>query len=188
MTRKISWVIGVVSIIAPGLHWISDVLEWVNGGFTYHQLLINYFAFVAMPFLIVGLCFVQRNSLQWYGLFGAVLYGVSFIYFSHTTLVALENSTARYSDLWQQLGTVYTLHGGLMISGGLLFGLDSLRIRILSRSGLAIFVFGLLLNLFVSLSTLPVSFQTLGSSMRNIGLMIVGTGIITTVSQNEENA
>lgn len=188
MRRNLNWIIGTVSIIAPGLHFISDVLEWINGGFTFDQLLINYSAFVAMPFLIVGLCFVQRSSLHWYGLLGALLYGVSFIYFSHSTLVALENSTASYDDLWRQLGSIYILHGGMMIAGGLLFGLDSLRLRVLSRTGVAAFVLGLLLNLLFSISTFPVIFQTLGSSLRNLGLIIIGIGIFLTASKTKDNA
>jgi hypothetical protein len=35
-----------------------------------------------------------------------MLYGVAFIYFAHTTLVALEESIADYESLWRKLGDV----------------------------------------------------------------------------------
>lgn len=188
MPGKLNRIIGIASIVAPGLHLLSDILELFSGGFTSRQLLINYVAFLAMPFLIIGLCFVQRDVLRWYGLLGAVIYGVSFIYFAHSTMVALESSISSYAGLWNQLGGLYTFHGGLMVVGGLLFGFGSLHAGIISRSGVTVFVIGVCLNLLLSLSPMSAEYQIIGSSMRNLGLIIIGSSILTMNERTETNA
>jgi hypothetical protein len=42
-------------------------------------------------------------------------------------LYALAEQIATYELLWAWLGGTYTLHGGLMVVGGLMFGLWALR-------------------------------------------------------------
>lgn len=179
MTRTLHWVIAITAIIAPILHFLSDVLEWASGGFSRVQLLINYYAgFLPMPFLMLGLYIVQRPRIGWVGLIGSVLYGIAFIYFAHTTLYALEESIPDYETLWRKLGGVYTFHGGLMVVGGAMFGLDSLRTRVLWQGAIGLFVVGIILNLGLALLPLPDILQTLGSSVRNLGLITMGIGVM----------
>jgi hypothetical protein len=178
MTKTLYWIIAITAIVAPGLHLLSDVLEWVKGGFSQFQLLINYIGFLPMPFLMLGLYAVQQPKIEWMGLLGSVLYGVAFIYFTHTTLYALEESMPDYETLWKELGGVYTFHGGLMIAGGLLFGLAALRAKVLWRSAVLLFLIGILLNLILGLLPLPEMMQITGSTARNLGLMGMGVGLI----------
>ncbi len=100
--------IAIVAILAPGLHLLSDFLEWSAQGFSRTQLLVTYVAFLPMPFLLLGLHYLQQSRASWIGLIGALLYGVSFVYFTHTALVALEESVPNYDALWHRLGWVYT--------------------------------------------------------------------------------
>lgn len=178
MTKTLSRIIAVTAIVAPTLHLISDVLEWSNGGFSRVQLLINYAGFLPMPFLMLGLYAVQRPKIGWIGLGGAILYGIAFIYFAHTTLLALEESFLSYEMLWNHLGAVYTFHGGLMVVGGLLFGFAALKAGVLWQKGVILFIAGLLLNLLLSFLPLPDIFQTIGSSIRNLGLIGIGFGLM----------
>jgi hypothetical protein len=177
MTKTLHWVIGITAIVAPTLHLISDLLEWVGGGFSRTQLLINYAGFLPMPFLMLGLCAIQRPRISWFGSIGSVLYGIAFIYFAHTTLYALEESIPNYEMLWGKLGGIYTFHGGLMVVGGLLFGLDSLRVGVLSRCAVSLFIVGIILNFGLALLPLPDILQVLGSSVRNLGIIAMGIGI-----------
>ncbi len=181
MTKTLFWIIAVTAIAAPILHLISDVLEWKDGGFSRIQLLINYAGFLPMPFLMLGLYAVQRPKIGWLGLVGAVLYGIAFIYFAHTTLLALEESFANYESLWKRLGAVYTFHGGLMIFGGFLFGFSSLKAGVLWRKGIIIFICGLFLNLIITFLPLPEIIHIIGSSVRNFGLIGIGFGMIGTL-------
>ncbi|GDY13773.1 hypothetical protein LBMAG53_26510 [Planctomycetota bacterium] len=170
--------VGLSAVVAPSLHLVSDVLEWATGGFTRTQLLVTYAAFLPMPFLLLGLHVLQKERGGWPGLLGALLYGVAFVYFLHTALVALEESIADYDALWQRLGWVYSVHGAMMIGGGALFGVTALQARVLSPLGLSLFLAGIAMNLACGLTTLPDIFQTVGSAVRNLGLICVGVGIL----------
>ncbi|NJR56576.1 MAG: hypothetical protein HC768_19730 [Acaryochloris sp. CRU_2_0] len=167
-----------MTIVAPALHIISDVLEWTSGGFSRFQLLINYLGFLPIPFLMLGLYVLQRPKIGWIGLLGAILYSVAFIYFTHTTLYAFEESIPDYEMLWQHLGGVYTFHGGLMFADGLLFGLAALRANVLWRGAVVLFLIGIILNLVLSLFPLPEILQIAGSTVRNLGLMGMGVGLM----------
>lgn len=178
MTKTLCWITAVTAIVAPTLHLTSDVLEWSNGGFSRVQLLINYAGFLPMPFLMLGLYAAQRPKIGLVGLTGAILYGIAFIYFAHTTLYALEGSLLNYETLWQRLGTVYTFHGSLMVIGGLLFGFSALQAGILWQKGIILFIFGLFLNLILTFLPLPEILQIIGSSVRNLGLIGIGFGML----------
>jgi hypothetical protein len=179
MEQPLRQVIGAAAIVAPGLHLLSDVMEWVGGGFSPAQLWVNYIAFILMPFLMVGLYAVQRPQASWGVLWGALLYGAAFVYFSFTTLYALSEHIADYATLWQKLGPLYTIHGGLMVVGGALFAVTSLRAGVLSRAAVLAFLTGVLLNLLFSLLPVPEVWQTIGSTVRNAGLMGMGAVLLT---------
>jgi hypothetical protein len=183
MMKIVYWVVAITAIVAPGLHLISDLLEWTGGGFSRFQLLVNYLGFLPMPFLMVGLYAVQRPRIGRIGLLGAVLYGVAFIYFTHTTLSAIEGSIPDYETLWRKLGGVYTFHGGLMVVGGGLFGLAALRAQVLWRGAIMLFLIGIALNLGMALLSLPEMGQIVGSTVRNLGLMGMGVGLIRSPSK-----
>jgi hypothetical protein len=179
MERPLRQLIGTAAIVGPGLHILSDVLEWVGGGFSPTQLWVNYIAFVLMPFLMVGLYAVQRPQAGWAVLWGALLYGTAFVYFSFTTLYALSEHIADYAALWQKLGALYTVHGGLMVVGGVLFAAASRQAGVLPRGAVLAFLAGLLLNLLFSLLPVPDLWQTIGSTVRNLGLVGMGAALLT---------
>ena len=110
---------------------------------------------------------------------GALLYGAAFTYFSHTTLLALEQHAVTYEALWAALGITYTVYGALMVSGGLMFAVSALGAGWLPRSSLLLFISGLTLNLVLALLPVPDIFQIAGSALRNIGLMVMGYAILS---------
>jgi hypothetical protein len=179
MTKKLSWIIAIMAIVAPTLHLLSDLLEVTSSGFSSIQLLINYAGFLPMPFVMLGLYAYQHPKISWIGLIGTLLYGVAFIYFAHTTLVALEEAIPNYEILWRRLGVTYTFHGGLMVAGGLMLGIDAFRTSVLSRISVSLFIIGIILNLGMALLPLPEVLQIFGSSVRNLGLMAMGLSIIS---------
>lgn len=180
MTKTLCWITALTAIVAPTFHLTSDVVEWINGGFSHTQLLINYAGFLPIPFMMIGLYAAQCPKIGLLGLTGAVLYGIAFIYFAHTTLLALDESLLNYETLWQKLGAVYTLHGGVMVAGGLLFGFSALKAGVLWRKGVILFIFGLLLNLLLVFLPFPDIMQTIGSAIRNLGLIGIGFGLLKT--------
>ena len=97
--RQLQKLVGVGAIVAPGMHTLTDIAEWIVGGFSAPQLWANYFAFIVLPFLMVGLYAIQRPKIGALGLIGSLLYGASFVYFAHTTLYALTEHVPDYETL-----------------------------------------------------------------------------------------
>jgi hypothetical protein len=104
----------------------------------------------AIRFFIVGHYLLQRPHIGRLGLTGTIVYAYAFIYFT-----ALVNSTSDWDELVQHLGMWMTIHGVLMVLGGLAFGITVARARALPRRT------GLLLTIGV-FSSLPLrGFQSL---------------------------
>lgn len=143
------------AIAFPLLHSVTDVWELVQGGFSKPQLWANYAAFLPMPAVLLGLLLPQAGRISVIGLWGALLYGFSFVYFAHSTLDALALDTATYSDLWEKLGTTYTIHGAVMIAGGAMFGFATYWARVFPRWTASLFLIGVALNLVVAILPVP---------------------------------
>lgn len=165
-------------MLAPALHSATDAMEWMQHGFSAAQLELNYLAFLPMPWLLLGLYAVHDPRPHVVGLVGALLYGVAFTYFAHTTLVALTDHVPSYELLWARLGPVYTLHGGFMVFGGLLFAWAVFRRGWLPRAAVGLFAAGLALNLVFALVPVPDLLQTIGSTVRNAGLVWMGQAVL----------
>ena len=175
---QLSLAVGIAALVAPALHSITDVLEWYCGGFSAGQLWLNYIAFLPMPWLLLGLYAVREPRPNVLGLIGALLYGVAFTYFAHTTLYAIAEQVPTYEALWSRLGSLYTVHGAFMVVGGLMFAWSALRAGWLPKWPLLLFAFGIALNLLLALIPAPDILQTFGSAARNLGLIAMGYAIL----------
>lgn len=171
-------VVGATAVAAPLLHCLTDAMEWYQGGFSSVQLWLNYVAFLPMPWLLLGIYAVCAGELDASALAGALLYGIAFTYFAHTALHALQSATPSYDVLWQQLGAAYTVHGALMVAGGLLFARAALRAPSLPRLTVVLFGAGLLVNLGLAVFSAPDILQVLGTAVRNAGLVGMGGALL----------
>ena len=171
-------IVGATAIAAPILHSVTDAMEWYQGGFSSPQLWLNYAAFVPMSWLLLGIYAVRTETLGAAALVGAVLYGIAFTYFAHTALFALATGVPDYESLWRQLGPTYTVHGALMVAGGLLFASAALRTKSLPAAAVRLFGGGLLVNLALALVPAPDILQTVGTAIRNAGLVGMGYAIL----------
>ena len=178
-SRSLRLLVGVAAVVAPVLHSITDVMEWVQDGFSATQLWLNYLAFLPMPWLLLGMYALHAEELPSSALAGAVLYGVAFTYFAHTTLYALQSQAPDYEVLWQQLGVTYTIHGAAMVVGGLLFAASALRSRAMPRPPVLLFAIGLLVNLGLALAPAPDILQTIGTAVRNAGIVGMGYALVS---------
>jgi hypothetical protein len=180
MSRQLKIIVGVAAILAPGLHLVTDIYEWIYGEFSSMQLWLNYAAFLLVPFLLMGFYAVHYPRMRLIGLLGALLYGMAFIYFAHTTLFALSENIPTYEVLLSRLGSLYPMHGGLMIVGGMLFGFAALQANYLPRWTVLLFLCGITTHLIVAIISDQDVFQTVGSSLRNMGLMGMGLTLLQT--------
>lgn len=170
--------VGAAALVAPALHSLTDALEWYHGGFSTGQLWLNYVAFLPMPWLLLGLYVVYEPRASVFSLIGALLYGVAFTYFAHTTLYAIAERVPTYEALWSRLGSLYTVHGALMVLGGLMFAWSALRAGWQPKWPLLLFAAGIALNLLLALIPAPDILQTIGSAARNLGLMAMGYAVL----------
>jgi hypothetical protein len=172
--------VGITAVLAPFFHSVTDAMEWYQHGlFSVSQLWLNYVAFVPMSWLLLGIYAVHDPRPALAGLIGALLYGAAFTYFAHTTLYALSEHVPDYETLWQHLGSLYTVHGGLMVVGGLLFGWSILDAGWLPKWSALLFLGGIVTNLVLTFLPAPDIFQTLGSAARNAGLVAMGYVILS---------
>lgn len=149
-------------------------MEWVQHGFSAPQLWLNYVAFLPMAWLLLGIHALHESRPSAIGLIGAILYGAAFTYFAHSTMFAISEHISSYDLLWSRLGITYTVHGALMVTGGLLFALSAWRASRLPKLSIAMFAAGLVVNLLLALVPAPDILQTIGSALRNIGLALMG--------------
>lgn len=178
MRDPLRTVVGLAAVAAPLLHIATDLMEWRQGGFSDAQLWLNYLAFLPMPWLLLGIHAVHEPRPAAYGLAGALLYGAAFTYFAFTTLYAIADGFPDYATLWEWTGPTYTVHGGLMITGGALFGIAVLRAAQLPPAASWLFLAGLAANLAAALLPLPEATQMIGSTIRNLGLAGMGYAIL----------
>lgn len=171
--------VGISAIGAPALHTLTDALEWYHHGFSNAQLWLSYLAFLPMPWLLLGIYAAHESPPEARGLVGAVLYGAAFTYFAHTALLALAEHSPSYESLWARLGTTYTVHGALMVIGGLLFAWSALRAAWLPAVSVWLFGTGIIINLLLALVPAPDILQTVGTAVRNAGLICMGYAILS---------
>lgn len=174
-TRKI---LGLAAVIAPALHSFTDLLEWMQGGFSPMQLWLNYLAFLPVPVIMAGLYFATSERHSVTALAGALLYGFAFVYFSHTVLTAIESGIPDYEKLWTQLGLFYTFNGALMIAGGAMFGIPLLRMKYYPQWTVVLFLTGIGLNLALAFLPVPDIMQTIGTLFRNAGIAGMGLHLL----------
>lgn len=174
------FLIGIGTIAVHFLHILTDLIELAYG-FSNFQLILTYIAFLFIPFVILGLYAVQWPKGGWLGLIGSILYIISFIYFSGTALYAIDsmqNGNSNYEIIYNELGTLYIFNGGLMVIGGIMFGLSVIRAKIFPYITGILLIVGLLINALVAFLPINPMFQIIGSIVRNIGLMGMGIAIV----------
>jgi peptidoglycan/LPS O-acetylase OafA/YrhL len=76
---------------------------------------------------------VQRPRIGRLGLAGAVAYAYSYVFFTSTVVYALIAGTPNYKDMTKVFGAWMTVHGLIMLAGGLAFSLAVARARVLPR-------------------------------------------------------
>lgn len=163
--------VGVTALASSGLYLLSDAAELLGRGFSSVQLYATYVAFVAVPFVVLGLHALQRPRAGWLGLVGAVSYGVSYVFYAGTALHAIVTKTTDYAALVGDLGTLYTIHGGLLVVGGTLFGVAVVRAAVWPRwTGVALVV-GVVLAVLLHVLRLPAVAQVASSTVRNVAFI-----------------
>lgn len=125
--------VGLAAVGFTALYLISDLIEVAQGGFSTFRLSLTYAGEAAIPLFVLGLYAVQRPRIGRLGFAGAVAYAYSYVFFTSTVVYALIAGTPNYQDMAKVFGAWMTVHGLIMLAGGLAFGLAVARARVLPR-------------------------------------------------------
>ena len=95
-------------------------------------------------------------------------------------MYALVANTADYPTLIEELGHIYTFFGGLMVVGGILFGIAVIEAKVLPRWTGWLLIFGVSFNILFSLLAFPDLSHIFASMVRNIAFIGMGIAILKT--------
>ena len=169
--------VGVAAVSFSALYFASDVLEFVQGGFSTTQLVLTYLGEAAIPLFVIGLYAVQRPHVGTLGLLGAVGYAYAYIFFTGTVLLALVDASPNWDALVGDLGPWVTVHGLLMLMAGSAFGVAVARARVLPRWTGVLLVVGVVL--VAAASVLPGTAQLLCACVRDLAFAGMGLSLLT---------
>jgi hypothetical protein len=133
--------VGLAAVVFSAVYLISDVLEVAQGGFSTARLLLTFAGEAALPLFVIGLYAVQRPRIGVLGLSGVTAYAYSYVFFTSTVVFALFAGSPDYRSLSDAFAAWMTVHGIVMLLGGLAFGLAVVRARVLpSWTGICLMV------------------------------------------------
>ncbi len=178
MTRRGTQAIGLAALVFSALYFVSDLIEALQGGFSDFQLWLTLVAEAAVPIFIVGLAVAQRPNIGRLGIWSALAYAYSYVFFTGTVVYALVNGTKDYATLSDNLGMVMIVHGAFMVVAGLGFGYAVVRARLLPTwTGVALMAGVVLVG---AAQGLPESAQLTAAAVRALGLGGMGAGLLRT--------
>jgi hypothetical protein len=175
-TQALSLVVGLAAVFFSALYFVSDLMEFAQGGFSTVQLTLTLAAEAAIPFFVVGLYVLHRPRIGRLGLAGTAVYGYTFVFFTGTVSFALVDGTKDWDALVDRLVPWMTIHGVLMVVAGLAFGLAIVRERVLPRWTGVTLMAGMVF--MAASSGLPPLAQTASAGIRDLAFAGMGASVL----------
>lgn len=171
-----SVLLGLAAAVFSALYFLSDVIEASQGGFSDGQLWLTLVAEAAIPPIVLGLWWVQRDRVGRLGAISAAAYAYAFVFFTFTVVYALVDGTPDYDALGDDLGLLMTLHGAVMLVAGVGFGIAVARGGALPAwTGYALAV-GVVL--VVAAQGAPEGMQLVAAAVRDLGIGAMGLALV----------
>jgi hypothetical protein len=124
--------VGLSAVIFPVVYFVADLIEVAQGNFSTGRLVLAYIGESAIPLFVVGLYAVQRPRIGRLG-YGAFAYAYSFVFFTSTVVYALAAGSKNWTAVTDAFGGWLTVHGVVMVVGGIAFGLAVIKTATLPR-------------------------------------------------------
>jgi hypothetical protein len=169
--------VGLAAVSFTAVYLISDLIEVAQGGFSTFRLSLTYAGEAAIPLFVIGLYAVQRPTIGRLGFVGAVAYAYSYVFFTSTVVYALIAGTPNYAALVKVFGPWMTVHGLIMLAGGLAFGLAVARAGVLPRWTGVCLMAGVVL--VVAASGLPDIARTLAAAVPDTAFIGMGLALLS---------
>jgi hypothetical protein len=114
--------VGGAAIIFPLVYLVSDIVEVAQGDFSAFRLCLTYAGEAGFPLFVVGLAMLVQEWIPRWAALGALAYAYSFVFFTSTVIWALVAHTSSWEMLNKDFGWWMTVHGAVMVVGGITFG------------------------------------------------------------------
>jgi hypothetical protein len=171
--RRLCVLVGLAAITFSAVYLASDIVEVVQGNFSTVRLILTYVGESMIPLFVVGIFAAQRPSIGWLGLCGAMAYSYSYVFFTSTVVYALVAGVPDYRALTRIFGPWMTVHGAIMLIGGVAFGVAVVRARVLPRwTGACLMGGVVLVSLASGLPSLARAVAEAGPAVAFIGMGI----------------
>lgn len=118
---------GALAVLFPLLHLASDVLAVVQGDFSLTRLGLTYAGEAGIALLVVGLVVLVHDWIPVWAVVGGLAYAYAFVFFTGTVLWVIVARTPRWEDVQADFGWWLTVHGAVMVVGGVAFGAGIVR-------------------------------------------------------------
>jgi hypothetical protein len=123
--------IRVAAVVFPAVYFISDLIEVAQGSFSTFRLILTYIGEAGFPIFVIGIYATEFQRLGRLGLFGAVAYAYSYLFFTSTVIYALIAKIPNWTALTKAFGPWMAVHGAIMVAGGIAFGLSVVRATVM---------------------------------------------------------
>jgi hypothetical protein len=136
---------GIAAVVFPLVYFASELMEVAQGNFSTARLALAYIGEAGISLVVIGLYAVQRPRIGRLGLYGALAYAYSFLFFTSTVVYALAAGSKTWTAVTHVFGAWLTLHGAIMVAGGIAFGLAVIKTAVLPRWTGACLIVGVVL-------------------------------------------
>ena len=106
-------------------------MEAAQGNFSTARLALTYLGEAGIVFVPLGLYAVQRPRIGRLGLYGALAYAYSFVFFTSTVVYALAAGSKNWTAVTRVFGGWLVLHGAIMVADGAAFRLAVIKTAVL---------------------------------------------------------
>ena len=169
-------IVGLVAVASSVIYFVSDLIEVAQGNFSTPRLALTYAGEAAIPLFVLGLYALQRPCIGRLGLLGALAYAYAYVFFTGTVLYAIVAGTPNWQALTTTFGAWMTVHGVVLVVGGLAFGLAVVRSRVLPRwTGIALMVGVVLVAAASGLDNLP---RTIAAAVPDAAFIGMGVALL----------
>lgn len=170
-TSGLRTLVGLAAVGFSAVYFISDLIELAQGDFSTFRLSLTYIGEAGLPLFVLGLYAVQRPRIGRLGLAGALAYAYAYVFFTSTVVYALAAGTRNWHDLNHVFGAWMTLHGAVLVLGGLAFGTAVMQAAVLPRwTGACLMVGVVLVAAASGMSNLPRTIAAAGPAAAFIGM------------------
>jgi hypothetical protein len=125
--RDAHLLVGGAAILFPFVYLVSDLVEVAQGDFSILRLSLTFIGESGLPLMVVGLVALLFDRLPRWAVLGGLAYAYSFIFFTSTVVWAIVARTPSWEVLGDDFGWWMTVHGAVMVVGGIALGIGVAR-------------------------------------------------------------